>query len=251
MSAFMSQQTTPYAPVVAGDRASQATAPSIPGLTCPVTEEIINQWTHAFGCCLAVIGSVVLLSTVNRSSDIFLQFGCWVYAVSLVLLYLASTLSHSFQQRPKVRERFRTLDQVCIFMLIAGNYTPVAIMCCTGVSSAIPLCLVWLLAFVGSWLKICVTRERMVPLWFYVIMAWAPAMGMWEAFGHLGKDGMFWVLAGAISYCTGVVFFAFDERVRGFHCLWHLLVIGGSACHFMVVYKYTALASMAETLALL
>ena len=206
-----------------------------------VPPETINQWTHGAGFLLSVIGSIALLWVAHTSGNFRLQLGCWIYVVTLVLLYAASTLSHSFLQDP-LRNRFRTLDQVCIFLMIAGNYTPVGMIFCQSGWSATPLYVVWALALVGCWVKLYVTKERMVPLWFYVCTSWIPSLAMLEVSKHIGWDGMCWVFAGAASYCLGVVFFANDHKANWFHGVWHLLVIGGSACHYVVVYKYTALA---------
>ena len=156
-------------------------------VTSNVTEEGLNQFTHGIGLGLSLLGTIHLLSQSFTDSSVFL--GCCVYCVTLVALYAASTLSHSFEDAAR-KTRFRTVDQVCIFLFMAGIFTPVSLCSCVG------------------WWNL--------PL---VLM---------------------WILAAAVCYLVGILFLVNDHRHRLFHPVWHVLVMMGSACHYVTILHYVA-----------
>lgn len=199
-------------------------------------EERLNQLTHGVGLLLSVIGAFHLLA--KTPIDSLLTLGYWIYALALVGLYAASTLSHSFITGP-ARSRWRTLDQLAIFAVMAATYTPVSFAACREGWWHVPLVLMWLMAGLGVYLKLRVTREQMVPVWFYVILGWIPMIACQPIFAQIGLDGLFWVVTGGICYLLGVVFLTNDHRSRYFHPAWHILVIMGSMCHYVVISGYT------------
>lgn len=200
-------------------------------------EESLNQLTHGAGLALSIVGAIRLLS--QTGVDAYLQAGCWIYVIGLVGLYAASTLSHSYVCEPR-RTRYRTIDQIAIFGMMASTYTPVSL----AISSDghglwnIPLVLMWLMAGLGTYLKLRVTRTEMVPVWYYVILGLLPVCAFPRLLAFSG--GSFtWILAGGCCYLLGVVFLLNDTRVRYFHSVWHVLVIMGSACHYFAVMDCT------------
>ena len=199
-------------------------------------EETLNQITHGVGFALSVVGAWHLLT--KTPMDGLLSAGYWIYAVSLVVLYAASTLSHSYVSGP-LRTRYRTFDQLAIFTVMAATYTPLGIAACRDGWWNLPLVVMWLLAGLGMYLKLRVTREEMVPVWFYVMLGFIPVVSLPRIMQYTGAEGAFWMIAGGCCYLLGVVFLTNDQRVRYFHSVWHVLVILGSICHYIVICGYT------------
>ena len=124
-------------------------------------DETVNQLTHAAGLMLSIAGAWHLLTQVPMNG--YLKLGIWIYAIALVGLFAASTLSHSFVAEPR-RTRWRTLDQIAIFTVIAGTYTPVSMAVCGDGWWNLPLVLMWLLAGLGIYLKLRITKHEMEPV---------------------------------------------------------------------------------------
>lgn len=201
-----------------------------------VTEEVANQWTHGAGFVLSLpAGWWLVRSTLDKQND-WLTLGCVIYAVTLSLLYAASTLSHSVH-RGIWRHRFRTLDQVCIFLLIAGNFTPFGMAFLRDGWWAAALPLMWLFAVAGIMAKLFFTRLHAVAPSFYLLMGWIPILLLPQLFRHLGGDGVAWIVTGGMAYSAGTWFLINDER-HFHHAVWHLFTILGSACHYVVVLSY-------------
>lgn len=201
-----------------------------------VSEETLNQITHGIGLVLSIPAAIHLIS--QPTASIRVAIGGWVYAIALVLMFAASTLSHSFDKDP-VRTRFRTLDQICIFIFMAAIYTPVSLKVCSDGWSSLPLIAMWVMAVVGTWLKLKVAGDDMVSVWFYMAMGAIPMLTFLNMLSGLGTDGMLWVLAAACCYLVGIIFLTNDHKHRYFHPIWHLLVMLGSVCHYIVICNYT------------
>jgi len=208
-------------------------------LDTAIPEETLNQLTHGAGLALSIAGAVRLLAITGM--DASLTAGCWIYAIALVALYAASTLSHSYDADPH-RTRFRTLDQIAIFGVIAATYTPLSLFACRDGWWNVPLLLIWVMAGIGVYLKLRVTKTQMVPVWFYAITAGLPLLAGPRLLHYTG-DTFFWIVAGFCCYLLGVVFLLNDTRVRYFHSVWHVLVILGSICHYFVISDCVARAS--------
>ncbi|MEQ9410605.1 MAG: hemolysin III family protein [Fuerstiella sp.] len=202
-----------------------------------VSEESLNQMTHGIGLGLSILGAVHLLAQTDV--DAVVRVGCWIYAVALVALFAASTLSHSFESDPH-RTRYRTLDQICIFTVMAATYTPISLYVCPDGLWNLPLVMIWLMAVTGIILKLYVTGSEMVPVWFYVVLGLIPMLASPRLLQFLGPEGMFWVVAGGLCYVVGVLFLTNDHRSRFFHPIWHILVMLGSTCHYIVISEYAA-----------
>jgi hemolysin III len=194
----------------------------------------VNFLTHAVGLLLSIVGAAALVAAAQRRHDAGQIVGCGVYAATLVALYAASTLSHSFE-RPRVRHFFRMADQACIFLLIAGTYTPIGLGYRRDVWGWTLLALVWAAAVVGILFKICFSRLKNVATAFYVLMGWLPGLAIGPMTTRLPGAVLAWLVAGGLLYTIGTLFLACDNKVRFFHSVWHLFVIGGSVCHFIAV----------------
>lgn len=203
----------------------------------PRNEEIANCVTHGIGCALAVAGTVVLTRAMAQHGDTLQIVGVSVYGATLMALYAASTLSHSFE-RPRLRHFFRTVDQVCIFLLIAGTFTPVALTYFREGWWWALFISMWGCAIAGIFCKLFLTRLQNVAISAYVVMGWMPIVAVRPIMDLMPRGAMLWFAAGGLCYTLGVVFLMRDERVRYFHAIWHVLVIAGSACHYYAVLAY-------------
>jgi hemolysin III len=152
-------------------------------------------------------------------------------------MYGASTIYHLARSSAR-KSQLRALDHICIFILIAGSYTPFALVSLPENWGRGFLLAAWGLATIGVGLKVFFfNRFTKLSYLLYLAMGWMAVIGYKPLQASLG-DGMYLLLAGGIAYTTGILFFLFDQRVRFFHFMWHLFVLAGSGLHFLAVYKY-------------
>jgi hemolysin III len=204
-----------------------------------VRGEIFNSATHLAGSVFAVGGFAVLLAAAARTGDPWKIVSFSVYGSALVALYLFSTLYHSLDGRPK--RIFRKLDHTSIYVLIAGTYTPFALISLRGPWGYGLLATVWMLAAAGILQEFLFRRRiRGLSVSLYVFMGWL-ALAVFVPLLHaIGWAGMAWLFAGGILYTTGVFFYLVDEKYAHSHGVFHLFVLGGSALHFFVVLRFLA-----------
>ena len=208
--------------------------------------EPVNGLTHLAGALLASVGLIVLLATAVRAGrvDQIVAFG--VFGFSLIALYTASTLYHLLPLSPLGVARLRRVDHMMIFVLIAGTYTPFCLLALDGAWRAGLLTLIWSLALCGILLKLFwMDAPRWLSVALYLGMGWVALVAAPALFRAVPIGGMAWVLAGALAYTTGALVYGFKRPnpvpgVFGFHELWHLFVMAGSACHFWAVLGYIA-----------
>ncbi len=208
--------------------------------------EPVNGLTHLAGALLASVGLIVLLATAVRAGrvDQIVAFG--VFGFSLIALYTASTLYHLLPLSPHGIARLRRLDHMMIFVLIAGTYTPFCLLALDGAWQAGLLALIWSLALCGILLKLLwMDAPRWLSVVLYLGMGWVALVAAPALFRAVPIGGMAWVLAGALVYSAGALIYGLKRPnplpgVFGFHELWHLFVMAGSACHFWAVLGYIA-----------
>jgi hemolysin III len=198
------------------------------------SEELANSITHALGLALSIVGTAVLVERTSRYGDVLQVVGVCIYGATLVALYAASTLSHSFE-RPRIRHFFRTVDQVCIFLLIAGTFTPISLTFFRDGWWWALFLSVWGLALVGIFFKLFFTRLHNVSVSAYVLLGWLPIVAIKPIVAIVPGAVLGWVLAGGLLYTVGTLFLLRDDRVPYFHAAWHVFVIAGSACHYYAV----------------
>jgi hemolysin III len=211
----------------------------LPSAQRKLSEETVNQITHGAGCLLSVIGSIALCRFVWLHGDAWQIAGCTIYSATLVALYAASTLSHSFE-RESTRHFWRIVDQVCIFLLIVGTYTPFALRYMHERIFLALLALVWLMALVGIYFKIFHAKRQNVATAAYVILGWLPILAIRPILERVPLAAFGWILAGGVLYTMGTFFLTHDHRVPYFHGVWHLLVISASICHYVAILIYVA-----------
>ncbi|MBI4740107.1 MAG: hemolysin III family protein [Betaproteobacteria bacterium] len=199
--------------------------------------EKFNAWSHLVGALLALSGAVVLIVLAALGGDALKVVGMSVYGITLVLLYSTSTLYHSLRGRPKIV--LRKLDHLSIYLLIAGSYTPFCLITLRGAWGWSLFGIVWSLAVFGMLQEIKPRSEaRVLSLVIYAVMGWIVLIAVDPLLLALGGAGFAWLAAGGVLYTAGIVFYAFDERFRHWHGIWHLFVIGGSAMHFVAIIGY-------------
>ena len=201
--------------------------------------ERFNGYSHLAGTVLALGGAIVLVVLGAVKGDAWRIVSFSVYGVTLVLLYLTSTLYHSLRGRAK--DVFRKLDHCSIYLLIAGTYTPFTLVTLNGAWGWSLFGAIWALAAVGivqeCWLA---SGLRLASLAIYVLMGWLAVVALVPLFAALGWKGMAWVVGGGLLYTAGIVFYFYDERVRHFHGVWHLFVLAGSAAHYVAILAFVA-----------
>jgi hemolysin III len=208
--------------------------------------EPVNGLTHAAGGVLAVVGLGVLLATAASTGrlDQLLAFG--IFGLSLVALYAASALYHLLPLSPAGVARLRRLDHMTIFVLIAGTYTPFCLLALDGGWRWGLLALIWSLALCGVILKL---RWMDAPRWLsvalYLGMGWIAVIAASELLRAVPPGGIAWVLSGGLVYSAGALAYGLKRPnpvpgVFGFHEVWHIFVLAGSACHFWAVLHYIA-----------
>lgn len=201
--------------------------------------ERFNGYTHLAGAMLAVGGAVALISMGAMRGDPTRIVSFSVYGATLCLLYIASTLYHS--TRGRVKQIFRKLDHVSIYLLIAGSYTPFALVTLDGPWGWTLFGAVWGLAVLGIVQELCIARgPRLTSLVIYMLMGWLAIVALEPLLQALTWNGLTWLIASGVIYTVGVVFYLFDERFRHWHGIWHLFVIAGSAIHYAAIVLFVA-----------
>jgi hemolysin III len=202
-------------------------------------EEIANSVSHGLGLLATLAAFPILVIAALRRGDAAGIVGASVFATTMVLLYLMSTLFHALP-RCRAKRVFQILDHSAIYFLIAGTYTPFTLGVLRGNWGWTLFGLVWGLAVVGTVLKaLGGVRYTTVSTWVYLAMGWSVLIAAKTVWTVVPTWGLFWLVAGGVAYTAGAVFFM-AERIRYFHFVWHLFVVAGTACHFIAVLWYAA-----------
>ncbi len=200
-------------------------------------EEIANSITHGAGLVGAIAGSAILLFVIAQQHDTLWFAADAVYSLSLILLYAASTFYHAIPNR-RAKPIFRVMDHAAIYVLIAGTYTPFALLNLRGAWGWWLCAAIWMLAIVGV-IFTALIRHRLsrATTVIYVVMGWMGLLAAKPAFDHLSAWAIIWLLGGGLLYTAGTLFYAW-ERLRYGHAVWHVFVLGGSICHYIAVFRY-------------
>ena len=199
--------------------------------------ERLNAWTHLVGTMLSISGASVLITLAALMGDPWKIVSVSIFGATLILLYSASTLYHSLRGRAKTI--LRKLDHLSIYLLIAGTYTPFCLVTLRGVWGWTLFGIVWGLALIGMLQEIRPRSEaRIRSLVIYAVMGWVIVIATGPLLDHLEATGLVLLAAGGLLYTGGIVFYAFDDRFRHWHGIWHLFVIGGSLLHYLTIALY-------------
>lgn len=199
-----------------------------------IGEEIANSITHGIGVALSIAGLVVLVVMAALHGDAWQVVSCAIYGASMIMLYTASTLYHSFQN-PNVKRIMRILDHSSIYLLIAGTYTPFTLISLRGPWGWSLFGVVWGLALTGIVFKLYFTgRFNKASTIIYVLMGWIAVIAIKPMIDIIPFGGLALLFGGGMSYTLGVIFYVW-KKMPYHHAVWHLFVLGGTVLHFFAI----------------
>jgi hemolysin III len=200
--------------------------------------ERFNTWTHLVGAALAIAGLSILVTLAIVKDDALRAVSFAIYGATLVLLYGFSATYHALQH-PPTKALLQKLDHSAIYLLIAGSYTPIALVTLHGPWGWALFGLSWGLALVGIVQELTLGRRtRRLSMVLYVLMGWLVVIAINPLMHALPTRGLIWLVAGGLCYSGGIYFYVHAGRVRHFHGIWHLFVLAGSGCHFWCMLFY-------------
>jgi hemolysin III len=200
-------------------------------------EEKINIISHQAGFVLSLLALVFLVLRASQHGNIWHVVSFIIFGASLVFLYAASSLYHS-AKNPGVRSRLRIIDHASIYALIAGSYTPFALVTLSGPTGWAIFTVTWGLALSGIVLKLFFTgKYELVSTLMYVLMGWIIIFAIKPLVNNLSSEGLAWLVAGGLAYTVGAIIYSI-KKIKFNHAIFHVFVLMGSACHFVSVYFY-------------
>lgn len=205
--------------------------------------------THFIAMLMAIFAATPLLIRAMSAPDHIHVIALAIFIVSMILLYAASTTYHTVDATPGINRILKKLDHCMISVMIAGSYTPVCLIVLHNRTGYLLLAMVWGIAALGIVLKLCwINCPRWVSSVLYIVMGWACVLSFTQIINALPRAAFMWLLAGGVIYTIGGVIYAlkckgFNEKHKyfGTHEIFHLFVMGGSVCHFIVMFRYVAL----------
>jgi len=204
--------------------------------TQSIFEERLNALTHGVGVLLG-IAALVLLVVFNTDKTEWSLFSVVVYGLSIIILFSSSTLYHAVQAE-KQKHYLRIIDHISIYLLIAGTYTPVALIALEQSKGWPIFWVVWGIALLGFILKIFFTgRFEFFSVMLYLIMGWLIIIDFSNLADYIGRNGTLLLFSGGLFYTLGIVFYAIN-KIPFNHVIWHLFVLGGAISHFLLVFFY-------------
>lgn len=210
-----------------------------PKPACPYSplEELLHSASHGIGLLLSIAGLVLLVDlALVRGGGVRLVTACGVFGLTLILLYLTSTLYHGVRD-PRAKRILRVLDHSAIYLLIAGTYTPFTLISLGGAWGWSLFGIVWSLAILGILLKVfAMGRLRWLSIVLYLGMGWLAIVALDPMIKALGPEGMWLVFLGGMAYTSGVAFYVWRRPYC--HAIWHAFVLAGSILHFLAVLLY-------------
>ncbi len=199
-------------------------------------EEVASLLTHAVGVIFSVFALVAMI--VVSQGDAIRILSAVVFGISLILLYSSSTLYHFFTS-VRWKSRLQVLDHACIYLLIAGSYTPVTLISLRGPAGWWLFAVVWSLALFGVIVKLFLKKKRdhWISTGLYLVMGWLIVLAFGPLLRAVPAPGIAWLVAGGLAYSLGVIFFSW-KKLPFHHAIWHLFVLGGSICHVVGIGLY-------------
>jgi len=202
-----------------------------------VKEEIVNVITHGLGLLLSIPALVLLIVYASTQGTVWHIVSFSIYGSTLVTLYLASTLYHA-ARKPNARRKLNIFDHSAIYLLIAGTYTPFLLVTLKGAWGWSLFGVVWGFAIVGVVMKFFfMSKYKVVSALAYILMGWVIIIAVKPLINNLETGGLWWLLAGGISYTVGAVLYTL-KKLPYHHGIFHVFVLGGSFAHWMAVFYY-------------
>lgn len=200
-------------------------------------EEIGHSITHGIGVVFSIVGLAILIVLAMQAGDPWRLASAIIYGASLVLLYTVSTLYHSFPW-PRVKRVFQILDHVMIFILIAGTYTPFALVTLRNSGGGWLFAIVWMIAVAGILIEtLWPKRPQWLAMVMYLGMGWLAVVMVKPLLSALAPPGLWLLVTGGLSYTVGTIAYV-SKRVPYLHMVWHLFVFAGTLLHFLAIAIY-------------
>lgn len=201
-------------------------------------EEILNSWSHGLTALAALGGFVVLIVFSCYSSKNYALLSVLFYGIGLFAVFLSSALYHGIEKEP-LKEYLRKIDHSCIYLLIAGTYTPVLLISIGGAFGWSFFGIMWAVSILGIFLKLRhIERFELAALIMYAAMGWMALLKIGHLYQNLPGSGFWLLMSGGLSYTLGIVFFVLDRRLPYSHFIWHIFVIAGALLHYLMIAWY-------------
>jgi len=199
-------------------------------------EELLNAWSHGLGTVLGIIGLILLIIAVDITKPWFLT-SVIIYGLSIIILFTASTAYHAVSN-DDLKKKFRIVDHISIYLLIAGTYTPVLLIILPNSLGWQLFYAVWGIALFGVILKLFFTgRFEIFSTLLYLVMGWLIVFDFSTLSELIHPNGILWLFAGGLFYTVGIIFYAI-HKIPFNHVIWHFFVLAGAICHFFMIYWY-------------
>ena len=200
-------------------------------------EELLNTISHGIGLILSVPALILLIVYANIEGNIWHIVSFSIYGCSLILLYLASTLYHA-AKKPELKQKLNIFDHSAIYVLIAGTYTPFALVTLNGFWGWLIFGIVWSIALIGLVLKLFyIGKYRKLSTLAYVLMGWVVIIAIKPLIDNLSTEGLFWLFIGGVFYTVGAILYLIKKLPYN-HAIFHIFVLLGSLSHFFSVFYY-------------
>lgn len=204
--------------------------------------------THFIGMLMALFSATPLLLKAARQPDYVHLVSLSIFIFSMILLYAASTIYHTFDCSEKINRILKKLDHMMIFILIAGTYTPVCLVVLNGKTGIVMLSIIWGIAILGILIKgFWINCPKWFSSFIYITMGWTCVLAFTQLINTLSRPAFLWLLAGGVIYTIGGIIYALKlpifntkHKTFGTHEIFHLFVMAGSFCHFMLMYNFIA-----------
>jgi len=202
-----------------------------------IVEEVFNSVTHGVGAILSVFALIYILTHLDFKAETYKSIGMIIFGISLVLLYLGSTLLHSLKFT-KAKKVFQRIDHSLIFVLIAGTYSPILLGPLIRYNGLLLFSIMWIIAIFGIVMKsVFFDRFDKVSLILYLLMGWFIVFSIKDLINMTSINFLIWMLIGGVSYSLGIIFFVWD-RLPFNHVIWHFFVLSGSITQYIGIVKF-------------
>lgn len=206
--------------------------------------EPVNTITHLVGVMLSVVALILLISRSMETGNLMMLTAFTIFGISLILLYLSSTLYHGIHASEETLQKFRRFDHMMIYVLIAGTFTPFSLLVIGGPAGNIIMGVMWFIAILGASFKLFMKGTAgWLSISLYIAMGWAGIAMIPFMLATLPVSGVIWLAAGGLTYTAGAIIYGLEKpnpfpNWFGHHEIWHLFVLGGSFAHFWSIYHY-------------
>lgn len=203
-------------------------------------EELSNAISHGLGWVFSIVATVLLVITASRHGKAIGIVSAAIFGASMINLYMSSTMNHSLRLGTKAKDFFHNYDQIAIYLLIAGSYTPIALVGLEGDWGWTMFGLQWGLALIGIVAKLFIPNKfekgvNIITVSSFVLMGWMLLFFLIPIFNNINSAGIWLLFIGGFSYTFGVIFFKLEGKLPYAHLIWHLFVIGGTVCHWCAI----------------